>query len=327
MPFSLRSDLKAASRAILLGALWVAAPGFAADTVPAAFYPIQSPDADDRQSIARIEALLTDAFVRIERRGVLVARRPMFLDAACANRTTTACIASLAGKNGVIFFTDAREKPGGTHVTLWAIAGTGKRSRPVRFVLTPGIDDTRGPYDALALLEEQAKALVLNIAPPEVIASPVGAREAEAAAPARASTVPESRAPADAVSASPPLAAAPTAEVERFTRAPPPPNPWMRPVGIGASIGGVALVGGGIAFGLAGQGLSDELSRRYETNALRRTDRPLYGQVRTYAALANTMMIGGAIVAATGVTLWGMAPSVEPSPGGHGGRFSLRGRF
>lgn len=315
----------AAIQGVLLAAVVAATSAPAAEPIPAAFYPIQSPDADDAQYIGRLEALLRDAFLLIERRGVFRARRPLFVAGSCEDRTTTACLAGLAGRNGAIFFTDARERAEGTQVTLWLISGAGKRSRPVQFLLSPGVLDTRGPYDALALLETQAELLAVNLPPPEVGADAVAAIPSSPEAPPPAST-PLASSPAAAGPASAPVAAA-DASVERFTESPPPVNQWMRPVGIGTSLGGLALFGGGLAFGMVGTNLSDDLSEKFATNALRPSDRALYGRVQTYALVANTMMIGGAVLAATGVTLWGLTPSAAPSPSYGGGRFSLMGRF
>ncbi|NMO23191.1 hypothetical protein HPC49_52320, partial [Pyxidicoccus fallax] len=105
------------------------------------------------------------------------------------------------------------------------------------------------------------------------------------------------------------------------------PSGWMRRTGIYASIGGAVALGAGGIFGLRSRSLNDDLSRRYTDGLLVPGDRAKFNQVKTSNTLANTLMIGGGVIALTGLTFWGLSAVSFDSDGEGGGNVNVRGQW
>ena len=135
----------------------------------------------------------------------------------------------------------------------------------------------------------------------------------------------------------PVLEAAPTAPPEEPPPAavtPPPvadepPSPMQKWLGIGAvAAGGAALVVG-LGFGLHA---NSEWNEAYDDghctgDTCTPTGQDLTDSARFSANVANVLVIGGAVIAATGGVLWWMAPSESTTVGISPGGVTLRARF
>jgi hypothetical protein len=90
--------------------------------------------------------------------------------------------------------------------------------------------------------------------------------------------------------------------------------------------GGLALAAAGLAAGLHGRTLERRLSDRFEAGTLAPSDRASYGTARRWGTAANLLFATGGLLSAAGVTVFALAPAVEPSPEG-GVTVGLAGRF
>ncbi|TSC23219.1 hypothetical protein [Corallococcus sp. Z5C101001] len=263
------------------------------------------------------------------RRGTFILRGPVPLKAACAPKVTTECLARL-GRGGAIIYAEAAMDDGAVSVSLSLITGQQQRTPPVRFRFTPGFLDMRPANFAVEQLE---KALA-ELTQPAV---------SNSAAPADAPTAPQAEVRPTAEPRPAPVAATQTAVATEDASKAEAPEPtfyeglneqaapssskWMRTTGIYASMGGAVLLGTGGFFGLRSRAMNKDLSRRYSEGSLVPGDRSKFGQVKTYNTLANTLMIGGGIVALTGLTFWGLSGVSFDSDGQGGGNINVRGRW
>ncbi|NOK11574.1 hypothetical protein [Corallococcus exercitus] len=80
-------------------------------------------------------------------------------------------------------------------------------------------------------------------------------------------------------------------------------------------------------FGLRSRSLNNDLSTRYPEGRLVPADRSKFDQVKTSNALANTLMIGGGVIALTGLSFWGLSAVSFDSDGRGGGKFNVGGHW
>ena len=301
----------------------LALPGIARAQIVVGLYPVQG--SLEPKVLADAEGLIVSGVRASDRRrGTLILRGPIPLKASCAPPVTTECLAAL-GRGGAILYAEAAMDDGAVSVTLSLITGRQQRTAPVKFRFIPGFLDLRPAHYAVEQLEKS----LTELAPTPV---------ADGAAPAVAPAAPQAEVRPVPVAAAPPPSAEVDSEYEDEGPASLSPEPsddapgpgssgWMRRTGIYASIGGAVVLGTGGFFGLRSRGLNDDLSRRYSAGLLEPGDRPKFGQVKTYNTLANTLMIGGGVIALTGLTFWGLSAVSFDSDGNGGGNVNVRGRW
>jgi hypothetical protein len=193
-------------------------------------------------------------------------------------KATVKCLAALS-RGGVVFRGLLRKAPPVLALSISAVDAAGKVFGPVRADIHPGVDDMRPISEALQALDDQ-----INAAAPR-----------PAAVPAVASA---------------PLSV-PTAAI---SGEPPPPAPWMETYGKWGALGGVGLMALSGVTGYLGNKLNDDLNAKYAGQTLSPSDRGSYDSLHRYALMTNVLLVGGAVVALTGLTLWGLAP--DPAPAG-----------
>lgn len=329
-----------AKRLGMLALIALALPFAGRAGVPVALYPVQSEGLTEAER-AEVQAVVSSALQGADRRGVLEPRSPLVVSGGCKPPITVGCVATLA-KGGVVLYAKARRRGAAINVTILFVDATGRRTRAVAFPVDPFIQNLRPANDAIATIEADLAAGVLEEStpppPPAAVARPAeperpapqaaapapppqraepaeppAARPAPAPAPppARAEPEPESHAaratqPLDLTPKPPP----PTAKKEKRPApvAPaPPPEPastgdWKRTAGTWAAGGGVALLVAGTVVGVTGQRLSDALADRYAKGALTPDDRKLYDRVELYQNLANGLFVAGGVALAAGLT-------------------------
>jgi hypothetical protein len=107
---------------------------------------------------------------------------------------------------------------------------------------------------------------------------------------------------------------------EKERRPRPRPGGGKRLAGIVVGIGGVALVGGGVAFGLQAQAAEEDLEELSRTGGM--WDQDLYDSGERAALLSTIGFAAGGVAIAAGVGLWlwgrseGARVEVAPAPGG-----------
>ncbi|RKG92862.1 hypothetical protein D7V88_04670 [Corallococcus terminator] len=301
----------------------LALPGIARAQIVVGLYPVQGNIEPGVRTDA--EGLIASGVRASNRRqGLLVLRGPVPLKATCEPKATTECLAGLSRK-GAIIYAEATVVDGVASVTMSAITDQQQRTAPVTFRFVPGLLDLRPAHYAVEQLEKALTHLTL----PSLADVPVPEVASSAPAPVvRPEVLPEPRpvasAPPAPVEVDPPEARDPLSLQDKSS---PKSSGWMRKTGIYASIGGAVLVGTGGVFGLRSSSLNNDLSRRYNEGRLVPADRAKYDQAKTSSMLANTLMIGGGVVALTGLTLWGLSAVSFDSDGDGGGNIYLRGRW
>ncbi len=330
-------------------------------TTPIVQYPVQGKV--PASSLRSATDLILGGVQFSKGRGGFEPGSPFLLPAACSP-VTSACLAAL-GKGQHVLYADAKAKEDGqVLVTVWLVSPAGERSRPVRFEFDPFLQNARSGYQAIALLEQQAQGVGQSAeasvptspspvrtpsqaGPSEAVAAASGTTPPGASEPVAAATGPTAASPQSApeplAAATGPTAASPQSGSEpagslstSSSTAPPtavslsdpePPHPsaWLSTAGNIGTYGGLGVLAGGAVFGLLSRSIHDDLSARYQAGALRASDAGKYQQVRTFNLLANSLMIGGAVASAVGLTFWALAPSASPAPGG--GTISVSGRF
>ncbi|QQR47093.1 hypothetical protein JKA73_13935 [Myxococcus xanthus] len=318
-------------RARVFGAFVLAAvlalPGITHAQIVVGLYPVQGKVEPKLRTDA--EGLIVSGIRASDRRrGTFILRGPVPLKESCAPAPTTECLAKL-GRGGAIIYAEAAMDDGVVSVTMSLITGHQQRTEPVSFRFIPGFLDLRPVHYAVEQLEKASADLTAPF--------PVETSEARGTAPTGPQANRPPAPPPTPVAAAPtPLAEVGSMEVEDpvmdasellYDAPAPSSSGWMRRTGIYASIGGALVLGTGGFFGLRSQSLNNDLSRRYSEGLLVPADRPKFGQVKTYNTLANTLMIGGGIVALTGLTFWGLSAVSFDSDGHGGGNINVRGRW
>jgi hypothetical protein len=337
--------------------LGLALPLAARGAVPVGLYPVQSEGLTDAER-GEVQAVVESALLGADRRGVLEPRSPLVVVGSCKAPITVGCVATLA-KGGVVLYAKARRRGAAINVTILFVDATGRKTRALAFPVDPFIQNLRPANDAIATLEGDLAAGVLeDPAPPPPPpgmarteperpaprpAAPPQRDEPERAAapppePARAAPPPPQRAepaePAVVPRATQPIdltplpkaKPAPSARTAKKAAArdvvpEPPAGSWKQTAGNWCTGGGVALLVAGAAVGLSGKRLADSLQERFENRTLRPEDDRLYDRVARYEAIANGLFIAGGVALTAGVTFHGMAPS------GGGAGVALAGSF
>ncbi|WP_375757271.1 hypothetical protein [Corallococcus exercitus] len=299
----------------------LALPGIAHAQTVVGLYPIQGKLEPGPRADA--EGLIVSGVRASERRfGSFILRGPVPLKASCDPAPTTECLAGL-NRGGATLLAEGVMADGVVTVTMTVIRGP-QRTRPVSFRFIPGFLDLRPAHFAVDQLEkayaELGTPLADGAAPKAAPADPRAdvpvAAQAQAQAPV-ADPAPAEPDPVSLTSGSPYEDDAPA----------PTSSGWMRKTGIYASIGGAVLVGAGGAFGLRSRSLNNDLSARYTEGRLVPGDRSRFDQAKTSSTLANTLMIGGSVIALTGLTFWGLSAVSFDSDGRGGGKLNVGGRF
>ncbi|RKH47871.1 hypothetical protein [Corallococcus sicarius] len=300
----------------------LAVPGIARAQIVVSLYPVQGNL--DPKIRTDAEGLIESGVRSSDRRfGTFVLRGPVPLKASCAPKATTECLAGL-GRGGAVIYAEAAMEEGMVSVTLSLITAQQQRTKPVNFRFVAGFLDLRPAHFAIEQLEKAAT---------ELKSTPV----ADAVAPTEPQAEVRPAPQAQAVAATPQPAgeldplyeqgSASHSSDSLYDQPRPSASGWMRKTGIYASIGGALVLGTGGFFGLRSRSLNNDLSNRYTEGRLVPADRPRYDQVKTYNTLANTLMIGGGVVALTGLTFWGLSTVSFDSDGQGGGNFYVRGRW
>jgi hypothetical protein len=267
--------------------------------IPVALYPVQGPATE--KSRTDVRELIRAGLLMAERRQVFTARKPLVGTESCASPATTECLAGLAGK-GAIIYALARDTESAVEVTLVLVTADGKRTKELRFENGRFFQDDRVGGRAIEALEN---AYLQLATPPPAVAVTAPAQ------PSQVDLLP-SQEPLDQV-------------VETYPSNEAPASPWKMRAAIGCGAGGALLFGGGVVFGLLAKGLNGDLTSRYQSHSLVPEDRAKYDHLKTYNVLATTMMIGGGVLAAAGVTFWALAPSASVSS--DHAAFSVGGTF
>jgi hypothetical protein len=251
--------------------------------LPVELYPVQGPATE--KSRTDVRELIRAGLLMAERRHVFTARKPLVGPESCPSPATTECLAGLAG-DGAVIYAVAQDKESAVAVTLFLVTADGKRTQEIRFENGRFFQDDRVAGRAIEALEDAYLQL--------------GAAPLTAAAPAQP-------APVDLAPAQEP----PVQVAEAYPSTAPPASSWKTRAAIGCGAGGALLFGGGVVFGLLAKGLNADLTDRYKSHSLVPADRAKYDHLGTYNVLATTMMIGGGVLAAAGVTFWALAPSAS----------------
>lgn len=293
-------------------------PGMARAETVVSLYPVQgTADAGIR---ADAEALIASGVRASNRRwGAFLLRGPVPLKAACAPKATTECLAK-QGRGGAVIYAEATTADGVVSVSMSLITTQGQRTKPSSFRFIPGLVDLRPVHYAVEQLEKAHAEL--NAPASADIASPTSP---PVDAPAVATSA--DPAPGALVEADPPREEYPALTESPDEQPAPASSKWMRKTGISAAIGGAVMMGVGGFFGLRARSMSNDLSSRYTEGRLVAADRSKYDQVKTSNALATGLLIGGGVVAATGLTFWGVSSVSFDSDGRGGGNFYLGGRW
>ncbi|MFP2909117.1 hypothetical protein ACLESD_29560 [Pyxidicoccus sp. 3LFB2] len=308
----------------------LALPGLAGAQTVVGLYPVQG----NLESKVRADAeglIVSGVRSSDRRRGTFILRGPVPLKASCAPKATTECLAAL-GRGGAIIYAEAVMNDGVVSVTLSLVTGQGQRTEPVSFRFFPGFLDLRPAHYAVEQLEKAlpglASAPVADGAPR--VDAPTRPQAEVRSEPRPVAVAPPPPAEVDSgyeedapSPASEPLADEPFAEEPRTGAS----SKWMKSTGLYATIGGAVALGAGGFFGLRSRSLNGDLSRRYPAGLLVPADHAKYGQVKTYNTLANTLMVGGGVIALTGLTLWGLSAVSFDSDGDGGGNVKVGGTW
>ncbi|MBJ6765404.1 hypothetical protein JGU66_32020 [Myxococcaceae bacterium JPH2] len=306
----------------------LAVPGIARAQVVVGLYPVQGKI--EPRFLSDAEGLIVSGVRDSDRRrGAFILRGPVPLKAACEPTVTTECLARL-GRGGAILYAEAAMDGGAVSVSLSLITGQQQRTPPVHFRFTPGFVDQRPAHFAVEQLEKSLADLTRPTASNSVapgVASPSPQAKAHPAAEAQPAPITGTPTAVATADASKEDALEPAVQGGLDEQAAPSSSKWMRTTGIYASMGGAVLLGTGGFFGLRSRAMNKDLSRRYSEGRLVPGDHSKFGQVKTYNTLANTLMIGGGIVALTGLSFWGLSGVSFDSDGQGGGNISVRGRW
>jgi hypothetical protein len=309
----------------LLLCLSALAPSHAGGQVSVSIYPVEAEGLTEGDR-ADVQSLVESAVRTGERRGVIRLRTPAILPASCRAPASDACLALLAKQKDCVILTPrAKQRTSQIAVTLSFVEPTGRRTRPAAFAFDSFLQDLRPAVQAVAMAESDLQLEVKPDVEPKERAEgaerrePLAAQAAPAAAP-------------ELASAGPRVALKP-AEPSAASRALDPPAPkrgskageWKGTVGPWASLGGVVLLAGGATAGLLGKSLNDDLTKKAGSNSLVPGDAASFDRLDTYALLANSLLIVGGVVTATGLTIWAMAPDDGPTRRPPG--FGVMGRF
>lgn len=274
------------SRAALVAAAALFASAAQAQAVAVRLYPVDGGKLTPEQA-ADAQALLEAALQRAAARFVALAPAdPLVTRAACGRHNPgPACLARLA-EGGVLLYAGVRDR--GTEIvfTLAAVDGSGRVYGPVRGQTDAFVQNAVPIGDAIAELDRRVSG--------------------------RGTTSDE-------------LRAANTAAL--LTDLPPPRRvalsykdsarpPWQRGTGKALTAGGLLLAGAGVLVGVLDQRLSADLDRKYREGRLTGADAASYRTVDRYNLTANALFVAGGLAAATGITLWSVAPAVAPERGG-----------
>ena len=113
-------------------------------------------------------------------------------------------------------------------------------------------------------------------------------------------------APLPVAAAPPPLATTPSPEVQQA----PGSTGWMRPTGIAVGVAGLAALAAGGVFGFLSQDARTKIASATKndmgivTGITEREAQQLDQQARTYALVANILLVSGGVLAATGIGLF-----------------------
>jgi hypothetical protein len=329
--------LRALAASALLACL---APLTARAAVPVAIYPPQGAAGVTGEALEDVQSLLESALRSGARRGVLTPATPLVLPASCGQPGTDACLAKLAG-SGRVLQVRVKASGGVLVVTMALVDGAGKRTSTVGFGLDPMIQSSLPAQQGLAALETLVEEKVAAAAPSTgaaaaAVKSGLAAGEGAAAPGATASAT---SAPAAATQAAPAAPAPkpdlrvsdlPTRRAVLAVREPgtPAPTPWQSTAAKWTAIGGLALLGAGVAVAVLNKQLADDLTTKSGNNSLRASDAASYDKVDTYNTASTVLFVAGGVAVATGVTLWAIAPSPDDGTGRRmPPRAGVQGRF
>jgi hypothetical protein len=334
----------------------------AAGGVPIAVYPV-SPEGLNADEVADVRSVIESGIRQVERSLELTSRDPLFVKETCGRSPTNACLAEVAG-DGVVLLARARREGIHVLVSIALVDGRGHRTRWALFLTTLSVQDARPCAQAIGMLQyELGRPLARRaplpeppLPPPPVAAArrppaaaPSPASAGATTAPARAAAPPALAEPSALRPARPDLA--PRAEPEEPPAAevpitaprlaPPPPvrppaprlpegpsAPWStgRVAGAWTGVGGLVLVGAGVAAGLQARSLERTLTTRFDAGTLTPADHASYANARGWSTAANVLLAAGGVLTANGATVFFLAPAVEPVSGG-GVSVGVAGRF
>lgn len=317
--------------------------------VPVGLYPVQAEGLTEAER-GEVQAVVESALLGADRRGVLEPRSPLVVAGSCKPPITVGCVATLA-KGGVVLYAKAKRRGAAIHVTILFVDATGRKTRALAFPVDPFIQNLRPANDAIATLEGDLAAGVLEDpapppppagmarteperpasqaaapappprAEPEHPAPPPPPPRAEPAQPAAAAQAPIDLTPLPKAKPAPAARTAKKPAPKDVVPEPPASGNWKRTAGNWATGSGVALLVAGAAVGLSGKRLADSLQERFENRTLRPEDDRLYDRVDRYETVANALFIAGGVALTAGVTFHAMAPS------GGGAGVAIAGSF
>jgi hypothetical protein len=277
-------------RALFRAALAAAAALFAgaaqAQAVPVRLYPVDGGKLSAERTAdaqALVEAALKRAAARFD---ALAPADPLVTRPVCGRRNPgPACVAKLA-ENGVVVFVGARDR--GTEIvfTLSAVDASGRVYGPIRAQTDAFVQNAVPIGDAIAELDRRVSGR--GTTPTELRAANTAALLNDLPPPRRVT-------------------------ISYKDSAKP---PWQRGTGKALTAGGLLLLGAGTLVGVLDQRLSDDLDRKFREGRLTGADAGSYRTVDRYNLAANALFVVGGVTAATGITLWSIAPAVAPTRGG-----------
>jgi len=275
-----------ALRRALAAAALLAAGAAGAQSIPARLYPVDGGKLTQEQ-VSDCEALLEAGFLRAATRfEALAPADPLKIRAACGRRDPgRTCLAKLADL-GVVVSASARDRGNEIVFTIQAVDASGRVYGPVRAATDAAVTNAGPVADAILELDRRVSGRAKTVD---------ALRDANVAA---------------MLAELPP----PRKVVLSFKDSKP--EPWQRPVGKALTVGGFLALGAGAAFGVVARRLSDDLDAKYGAGTLTGADAASYGKVDDYNLAANVLLATGGVAAATGLTLWTLAPSVTPERGG-----------
>lgn len=265
-----------------------------AQAVPMRLYPLSGIPPTPASAVADAQSLVESAAMALVRRGQnLQPATPLLVRPSCGAVPEPACLVRLAG-DGVIVFGAVHAADGILAVNLRAVDARGRVLGPVRAGVDAYIQSAEPFVRALLAIDAR-----LGLAPTP-----------QASAPPR-------KALGEALRAPPPRPSEPARQAARS-----PGGEWRRSAGKVLLVGGAALAGAGAGIAFLDRRLSDSLEQKYQAGTLTAADADSYRRVDRYNVAATVLLAAGAATAATGVTLWILAPDASG-----GAQVGVSGRF
>ncbi len=320
-----RRALLRAATAILAAAIASIA---SAQPLAVRIYPIDTRNVSDEYA-ADARGLLQIAVARLARGSeLLYPADPLILRRSCGVPPVAECLARLA-TGGVVVTGSLRASAAALELTLEAIDAAGRVYGPVVATVDSFLQSSEPIFEALHALERRIESAAHTASAPGAAAAP-HAPETEATED-RAAPVPGPSVAPPSLSPSPSSASRADetrrpvrlGDVQRESR--PLAGGWRGLVGKTLFFTGLASLTGGVAVAVVDQRLSQSLENRFDAGTLTGSDTASYRRVQAYNTVANALFITGGVLAATGATLWAIAPDVGAVRGG--ARLGITGRF